>query len=210
MSRPVIILGAGGHARVVASTLLAAGRSVVAVAAPDGADDLAMRLGAVALTSDDAVLTFAPNTVELILGVGMVGPSPLRRRIMEKFRTAGFRFATLVHPAAFVDPTATLEQGAVVMAGAVVQTGCRIGDNVIVNSRAVVDHDCTIAAHVHLATGCILCGDVKVGEASHVGAGATIIQGLHIGAGALIAAGATVVRPVADATRVAGTPARPF
>jgi len=94
------------------------------------------------------------------------------------------------------------------MAGAVVQAGCRIGENVIVNTRASIDHDCDIEAHAHVAPGAVLSGCVHVGERAHIGAGATVIQGLTIGAGAIVGAGAVVVDGIPDGVTVVGVPAR--
>lgn len=208
MTRPVVLLGAGGHARVVAAGLRAMGRAVIAVAAPDGAAPFAHRLGVPVLADDAAILALDPAGVELALGIGMVTPSPLRRQIFERFCTAGFRFVTVVHPAAFLDRETTVGAGSVVMAGAIVQTGVRVGEGAIINTGAIVEHDCAIGAFTHVATGCVLAGGVQVGAGVHLGAGATIIQGLSIGDGVLVAAGAVVIADLPAGVRVAGIPAR--
>ncbi|MEI7605830.1 MAG: NeuD/PglB/VioB family sugar acetyltransferase [Rhodospirillaceae bacterium] len=210
MTRPVVLLGAGGHARVIAAALRASGHDIAAVAAPEAADTLARTLGVRAMADDEAVFALDPGRVELVVAVGMLSPSPLRRRLFDRFRAAGFRFARVVHPRAIVDEDVVLGEGSVVMAGAIVQTGCRIGDNAIINSGGVVDHDCLIGAHAHLATGCVLAGGVQVGEGALIGAGATVIQSLSIGAAALVAAGAVVTRDIASGERVGGVPARPL
>lgn len=208
--RPVILVGAGGHAKGVAAAIRMAGGTIAAVAAPDGARELAARLGVRALSCDEDILDFAPADVELILAMGMISPSPLRRNILERFQAAGFSFATVVHPSAIIDPSTRLGEGTVVMAGAVIQADCQIAGNVIINTAAVVEHDCRVGAHTHLATGSVLCGGVLVGDGVHVGAGATVIQGRRIGSNALVAAGATVIHDVADGSRVGGVPARPL
>lgn len=206
----VVVLGAGGHARVVVAAVLASGRKVAAIAAPEGAEELARRVGVPVITDDGAVLDLDAATVDLVVGVGTVSPSPHRRHIFERFRGAGFRFATVVHPAAIVDADVFLGEGTVVMAGAIIQAGCRLGDNVIVNTGAVVEHDCLVGDHVHLASGCVVAGGVQIGAGAVIGAGATVIQSLSIGTGALVAAAAAVVRDIEPDARVGGVPARPL
>ncbi len=94
------------------------------------------------------------------------------------------------------------------MAGAVLQTGCRMGENVIINTRASVDHDCIIACHTHVSPGAVLCGNVQVGQGSHIGAGATVIQGVRIACNGMVAAGAVVIRDIPEGVTVAGVPAK--
>lgn len=210
MSKPVIVLGAGGHARAILEALRALGRDVTAVAVTARAPASTGQRAALPAMTEDEVLALAPQSIELAMGIGTVEPSPLRRQVFDKFRAAGFGFATIVHPSAVVASDAILGEGAVVMAGAIVQAGCRVGANAIVNSGVILEHDGVVGAHAHLASGCVLAGGVRVGEQALVGAGATVIQSLTVGDGALVAAGSVVIRDVAAGARVAGVPARPL
>jgi UDP-perosamine 4-acetyltransferase len=162
------------------------------------------------LGGDDAVLGYAPGTVLLVNGVGSADSTAHRARLYQRFRSLGYGFAPVVHPAAVLSPSASLGEGVQVMAGAVVQAGVEAGANVIVNTGAVVDHDCRLGDHAHVASGAVLAGGVQVGSGAHIGAGATLIQGVAVGASALVAAGAVVIADVAPGARVAGVPARPM
>jgi sugar O-acyltransferase (sialic acid O-acetyltransferase NeuD family) len=204
---PVIVLGAGGHARVLLEALSLADVPVLGVACPEHAALGRSWLGQPVLGDDDAVLARPPGDVMLVNGVGSTRSVASRRALFLRFRERGYRFAQVIHPFSWVSPSASLAEGAQVMAGAVVQSGARIAENVLVNTRAVVEHDCEIGAHVHLASGCVLCGTVRIGAGTHVGAGATVIQNVRIGADCLVAAGAVVVRQAADGARLAGVPA---
>lgn len=206
--KAVIILGGGGHSRVVASTARACGYEIMGFVDP--AEPARGPAGIPWLGGDEALETVDPAHVLLVNGIGSVGPVTIRRAVHERALSGGFRFATLVHPAAFVADDARLGEGVQCMAGAVVQTGVELAENVVVNSGAVIDHDCRIGRHCHIAPGAVLSGEVMAGEGVHVGTGARIIQGLHIGAGAVVAAGATVVRSVSAGETVAGTPAKPL
>jgi len=204
VTRAILIVGAGDHARVALSTLRALGIAVAGwcgeVRRVDGDDP--------PLLSEAALLTQPREAVDLVNGVGSVDRPTARRAAFERYAAAGFRFRTLVHPAAFVAAEARLGEGAQAMAGAVIQTGSVIDPDALVNTGARIEHDCRVGAHCHVATGAVLTGAVEVGEGSHVGAGAVVIQYVRIGAGALIGAGAVVLRDVPAGATALGVPAR--
>lgn len=205
----LVILGGGGHARVVHATLRLMGARVLGFTdpAPERAGLLAR--GVVHLGTDDALGELDPRAVELVNGIGSTGRTSLRASVFQRAYERGFRFRALRHPSAVVADDAELGPGVQVMAGAIVQTGARVGANVLINTGAIVDHDCVIADHVHVAPGAVLSGQVILGEGAHVGAGATVRQGARIGARALVGAGAVVVGDVDPGCTVVGVPARP-
>lgn len=208
MSRPVIVLGAGGHGRVLLDTLAAARLPIEGLVDPDASRHGQLFAGHPVLGADEDVLRYAPAAVFLANGLGSTANTGPRQRLFQHFRERGYDFAQLVHPHAYVAADLVAGAGLQVMAGAVVQPGCRFGANVIVNTRASVDHDCTLGDHVHVAPGVTLSGGVSVGAGTHVGSGATVIQGVTIGEGCLIAAGAVVVQDVPAGMRVLGVPGR--
>jgi sugar O-acyltransferase (sialic acid O-acetyltransferase NeuD family) len=201
--RPLVLLGAGGHARVLAALARAAGRPVLGVCDPTLAADAGSRWQDLDVLGDDGALDrLPPDRVALALGVGQLATGTLRERLYAAWRARGYDFPAVVHPAAWVAPGVVLGDGVQVMAGAVIQPGCAIGENSIVNTRAGVDHDCRIGRDVHVAPGATLCGTVTVEDGAFIGAGATVIQGLRIGARAVVGAGVTLVRDLAPATTV--------
>lgn len=203
---PVIVLGAGGHARVLIDALLLKGVAILGVTAP--AIEGAPPFGLPFLGADLAVDAHPVASIRLVNGLGSTRQPGARREIFERFKAKGYKFESVVHPSAVIARNVELGEGVQVMAGAVIQTGGRIGANSIVNTRVAVDHDCRIGAHAHLAPGATLCGDVRVGENAHVGSGASIIQGISIGDDVLVAAGAVVIRNVPAGAAVSGVPAR--
>lgn len=208
MSFPVVIIGAGGHGKVVADALVAMGRTVKGFIDVDPArwtecvNDMQVLGGEDLLSSSDAA------AVELANGVGSVDLSGVRRAVFERFHARAFRFVTIVHPGAIVSPRARLAEGAQVMAGAIVQAGAVIGENTILNTGAIVDHDCKIGAHCHLAPGCTLSGNVSIGTASHIGTGASVRHGVSLGERTLVGAGAAVVSNHPGGATLVGVPAR--
>lgn len=200
--RPLILLGAGGHAKVSLALALACGRRVVGVCAPELAAAGFPTWRDLPVLGDDAALErLDPDTTGLLNGIGQLVGSQSRQDVFQRLRGRGFRFPALVHPSAWVDGSCRLEEGVQIMAGAVLQPDVRIGENCIINTRAGIDHDCCIGNHVHIAPGATLCGAVRVADGAFVGSGATVIQGLTIGAGAVVAAGAVLVRDLAAGQR---------
>lgn len=208
MSLPLIVIGAGGHAKVLLAALLCAGRSVDGLTDADAAKMGVNVLGVPVLGDDRKIREFAPGTVRLVNGVGSVRVAALRRQVYENFRQSGYCFEQVIHPSAVVATDVVLGEGVQIMAGAVLQPGCQVGENAIINTRATVDHDCLIGRHAHISPGAVLCGNVVIGDGSHIGAGATVIQGVSIGRACMVAAGAVVLRDLPDGVTVAGVPAK--
>jgi len=207
----IIILGAGGHAKVLIDALLLASSVVITgVVDPDLTLTGTEILGVPVLGGDDVVNEFQPSEVQLINGLGSVGLPVNRQKIFVRFKDMGCTFVSVIHPSAVVASDVVFGEGVQVMAGAVIQPGCRIGINSIINTHASVDHDCNIGDHVHISPGVTLSGGVTVGACSHIGTGATVIQGISIGNGCLIAAGAVVTKNIDNEVKVRGVPAREF
>lgn len=203
---PLVLLGAGGHARVLTALARAAGYQILGVCDPAlVADAVSDWEGLEVLGDDDAIERLAPDRVALMLGIGQLAKGNLRERLYTSWRERGYDFPALVHPFAWVAPDVVLGPGVQVMAGATVQPGCEVGENSIINSRASIDHDCRIGCSVHVAPGATLCGSVIVEDGALIGAGATVIQCLRIGARAVVGAGVTLVQDLAPGMLIVGS-----
>lgn len=209
MDEKVIIIGAGGHGKVVACTALAAGLKVHGFVEADK-DRIANEvIGIPVLGGDEVVRSLKPSEVRLLNGIGSVRSTEASEKVYREFKNDGYRFLTLAHPFAWIDPNVRMDEGVQIFAGAVVQPGTKIGENACIYSGAGVDHDCTIGAHSQISPGATLCGLVRVGASTHIGAGATVIQEISIGDHCLIAAGAVVIQDVPNGTTIMGVPGQP-
>lgn len=211
---PIVVIGAGGHGRVVADALMAAGAQVLGFTDADPALHGQHVLGLPVLGGDEVLSGRLPTQLLLANGIGGVGRAAdagresLRRRIQQHLMARGWRFAGVRHPSAVVSRFAQVHEDAQLLPGSVVHTGARIGQGAIVNTAAVVEHDAQVGAWCHVAPRALLCGEVLVGEGSHVGAGAIVRQGLALGPGTIVGAGAVVVRSFDGGVVLAGLPAR--
>ena len=200
-SPAIAVVGAGGHAKVVVATLLAAGETNLEIY-----DDDPGRHG-------DTVLGFPVRGPASALSSGpacravlAVGDNRLRQRLAAELV---LDWISVIHPLAHVAPSARIGPGSVVFAGAVVQPDCVAGRHVVVNTGATVDHDGRLGDFSHLAPGASLAGTVTVGEGALLGVGSSVLPGLEIGDWAVVGGGAAVIESVLPAATVAGVPARP-
>jgi sugar O-acyltransferase (sialic acid O-acetyltransferase NeuD family) len=209
LKRRVIIIGAGGHARVLLSALGAANVRVSGCIARERPGEL-WPSSIEYLGTDAALQDLDADSTVLVNGIGSTRSTALRQQLFELGKGSGLSFLTVLHSKIFIDEATLLDEGVQVMAGAVVQCGVVLGANSIINTGAIVDHDCRIGAHTHLGPRTCLSGTVNVGNGVHVGAGATVVQGINIGDGAMIAAGAVILDHVPPGVAVAGVPAKPM
>lgn len=201
--KPAILLGAGGHARVVYELVLALGYDVVGMCAPVlPSESDGFWSGVEYLGSDDSLNGFNPSDYFLLNGIGQMPFNSHRKSVYDNFVARGFYFPTLIHPFSFVSPSAAISSGTQIFAGAVLQANARVGENVIINTRASVDHDSVIADNVHLAPGSIVCGGVCIEAGVFVGAGAVIANGVRVGLNSVIGAGASCVKDMPQASKL--------
>lgn len=201
---PVVVLGAGGHAKVVIELLRAGGHEVFGVL---DADPTPRAVVGAQVIGDDSKLDElkAQGVARAFIAIGDNG---LRLRLGRKAQKAGFELVNAISPAACVSPSARLGVGIAIMAGAVINAETDLGDLAIINTGAVVDHDGIIGEAAHIAPGCALAGDVTVGQRAFLGVGTSVIPGRRIGDDVVIGAGACVVHDIPAGTLAMGVPAR--
>ncbi len=193
---PIVMIGGGGHASVLAEILLGQGRDIIAVVSPVDISQRAVFDGISHLKSDDDVLRFSPNQVRLVNGIGVMPKSKLKQKVNQHFLSLGYQFETVIATSASVSPFAKIGAGCQILHSAIIQAGTTLGDHSVINSTALIEHDASIGDYCHIAPRATLCGQVNVGESAYVGAGATVIQGITLAAGCIVGAGSTVLSDV--------------
>lgn len=207
-SSPVVVIGGGGHARVVIEAIRTSHEALKPVGILDRDPSLhGQAVSGVPVLGGDELM---PSLAEAGHGVVVaVGDNRLREELFTQCVEAGLSPLPVVHGWSWVSPEATIAAGSVVLAGAVVNPEARIEENAVINTCAAVDHDCVVERSAHVGPGARLAGGVRVGRGSLVGLGASVGPGVRIGTGAVVGAGSVVLRDVPDGLTVVGVPARP-
>jgi len=200
----VVLIGAGGHAVVVAETVIGLGGTIAGVlddnATPRACENPigAKRLGALLDLA-------AVGALSWVVGVGDVQQ---RRTVLSVFGPVGGACCPLVHPQGWVSGSANLRHGAWIGPGAIIHSCVCVGAHVLVNSGSIIEHDVVIGENTHIGPGAVVGGTCTIGADSLIGLGSRILPGVRIGDGAVVGAGAVVLDDVRSGSRVVGVPAR--
>ena len=195
----LIIIGAGGHGRVIADIAMKLGYADICFL-DDNAEGSWMGCSVVGKSCE--ILSFDDGSTDFVIGIGN---NAVRKRIAEQYAV---NWVTLIHPSAQIAIDVKLGVGTVVMAGAIINASARVGAHCIINTGAIVEHDNALGDYVHISPRAALAGTVHVGDATHVGIGAVIRNNLHIIGGCVIGAGAVVVKNIESSGTYIGVPAR--
>jgi sugar O-acyltransferase (sialic acid O-acetyltransferase NeuD family) len=206
LTAPVAIYGAGGLGRELLQVLRdmdmpCAGFVVDArFPAPDAIRGVTVHRSADVLAVDPSV--------RFVIALG--DPIKRARVAAELERLIGPRFATIVHPRAWIGGGVSIGAGTMVFGMASVTADVSIGRHVLVNPGTTIAHDCILEDFATLGPSCALAGNVIVEEGAELGVGVRVAPRVRIGRGAMVGAGAVCIRSVTPNTTVVGVPARPI
>ena len=198
----LIIMGAGGHGRVIADIAQKLGVYQSIAFLEDG--DVKTSMGVPVLGRLDEVDKYI-TTSDIFVALGN---SQLREEIMEKLLAMGANIPTLIHPSAIIGGCVEIGIGTAIMAGAVINPCATIGKGVIVNTCASIDHDCAVGDYCHISVGVHIAGTVRLERRVCLGAGATVKNNVNICANCTIGAGAVVIDDINTRGTYVGVPAK--
>lgn len=202
-----VIIGAGGHGKVVLDVLQCEGKHrVVGFLDADASLHGSAVAGVQVMGGINQLLKLKQQKVRG--AIIAIGDNRVRQQYAREAIEAGLELLTAIHPSATVARTATIGKNVVIAAKAVVCPDAKIGDSTIVNTAAVVDHECVVEEAVHIAPGALLAGRVKIEESAFIGMGACILQCLSVGARTVVGAGAVVRADLPAGVTAVGVPAR--
>ena len=195
----LIIVGAGGHGKVIADSALKNGYTDIGFVDDHTTGEC---MGFPIIGTCEELESFHDGSTDFVMGIGN---NAVRKRIAQKHPV---NWITVVHPSAQIAVHVSIGKGTVVMAGAVVNACSAIGEHCIINSGAVVEHDNVIGDYVHISPNAALGGTVCIGEGTHIGIGAVVKNNVDICRDCVVGAGAAVVENIETAGTYVGVPAR--
>lgn len=208
--KKVIIIGSGGHAKVVIDIILQRQKKINDDISIEGIlDD--------SFTENDEKKLFRIPVIgkidkirELskdVYCVIAIGNNEIRKKIAEQYKDV--KYITLIHPNSVIAEEVQIDEGTVVMAGAIVNSYTKIGKHCIINTGSIIEHDNNLSDYVHISPNATLCGGVKVGEKTWIATGATVIQGVEITEDIIVGAGSLVLKNIQENNSIfIGVPAK--
>lgn len=199
----LIIIGAGGHGRVVADCAEVTGQYQKIVFLDDCYPERKENHAWEILGKVNTFIDYLDDAHFIVA----FGNNKLRQTLLTSLEEANAEVISLIHPTAYVSNHTMIGKGVVVFANAVINIGSKINDGCIINTAATIDHDCTLQNAVHISPGAHIAGGVTIGELSWVGIGASIIECITLETNTQIASGATVTQSTQKNSLYAGVPA---
>lgn len=191
----LVIIGAGGHGRVVASVANLNGyKEIIFLDDNLSLDSISGAVCDYRMYSDSDFFV-------------AIGNNAVREKISSKLISDGINIVSMIHPKAIVDETVVIGKGSIVMANAVINAGATIGEGCIINTSSVIEHDCVIGGYSHVSVSSVLAGTVSIGVRCFIGANATIINNISVCDDVTVGAGAVVVKNINNAGIYIGVPA---
>lgn len=209
--KDIVIIGAGGHAKVVADIILKRKELLnenlnIVGFLDDGYKNLKYNsiFNIPILGDTDLIEKFEKE--KYYSYIIAIGNNRIREKIATKFLELDYY--TAIHPKAILGMEVIIDKGTVIMANVVVNSGTRLGKHCILNTGSIIEHDNKIEDYCHISPNSILCGTVKVGKSSWVGAGSIVIQNRNIGENSMIGAGSVVIKNIPNNCTVVGNPGK--
>lgn len=205
MNKNVVIIGAGGHAKVIADIIVKSGDRVYGFL--DDNKDVGTTIiesyAVIGKIEDCVELQDANKELSFVIAIGS---NNIRKNISKEYGT--LNYYTAIHPTATIAMQVSIAEGSVVMANAVINPNTTIGKHCIINTGTIVEHDNVIQDYVHLSPNATLCGTVSIGECTHIGAGAIVKNNTSVTGDCVVGAGAVVVKNIEERGTYVGVPAK--
>jgi acetyltransferase EpsM len=201
----IVIIGAGGHSKVVADAAVRAGFRLRGFLDDHATVSPLPEYDVIGTILD---LVHDPQLQKDVLAVIAIGDNHTRKHVVQRLGLHKGRYATIIDPSAVVSKYALIAEGTVVLQGVIVNAETVVGQHAILNTGCTIDHDCKIGDYAHISPGVNLAGGVIVGEGAHVGIGTCVIPQCSIGDWSVVGAGAAVVKDIPARRTAVGVPAR--
>src|SRR5690625_249385 len=173
----IILLGDGGHSRVIQEMVYSKkGYEIAAVL--DDKYKQGFQLNGKIHAPISFIWRLLCNETKIVMAIGN---NRVRKEIVKELDLPLEYFISIVHPTAVISTTSKIGRGTVIMPYAVVNAKADIGIHCIINTAAIIEHDNKIGDYAHISPNATLTGNVSVDEGVHIGSSETVIPVKIIG-----------------------------
>ena len=201
----LIIVGAGGHARVVIDAAELQGFNILGIVDINYHKQEETIINYKVIGGVSELEHFDRKDTKVFIAIG---DAKERALYFEEAKKMGFSIPKIIHPTAILSKYITIGDGVFVNSGVILNAEIIIGENAVVNTGAILDHEVHLGKHSHIAPGCKIGGRVKIEDFTFIGIGSTVINKIKIGSHVMVGAGSLVIRDVESNSTVVGIPAR--
>ena len=199
MCKEVVIIGAGGHGKVIADIAEKSGDKVIGFLDDSCTADKIIGIPIIGKT--EKCIEYKDKYFFIAIGNNAV-----RKKIAEKY--SELKYYTAIHPSASIGLDVVIGDGTCLMANTVVNSSAKIGKHCIINTNTAIEHDCVLEDYVHISPGSAICGTVHIGSGTHIGAGVSVINNHNICENVIVGAGGAVCEDIVESGTYVGVPAK--
>ena len=206
--KKIVLIGGGGHCKVVISILKKLDNFEIA-SIVDNYKAGSLISGIKIIGTDDDLRDIYKSGIDnALITVGSMRDNTKRYELFKMVKKFGFIFPIIISQEAIIDESIKIGEGTIIMPGSIINIDSSIGKNCIINTGSIIEHECKIGNHCHIAPGVNISGTVNIGKLSFIGTNATIIQSIKIGKNVTIGAGSVVIKDIPDNVIAVGNPAK--
>ena len=199
MNKKVVIIGAGGHGKVIADIVRKNGDTVECFLDDAYTEEIDF-YGSKILGKTEKHKDF--SDCYFIVAIGNNG---IREKIVNMLNC---KWYTAIHPSAQISESVKIGKGTCVMANSVINADTIIGMHAIINTGSIIEHDCKIGDFSHVSPSATVCGVTTIGNRVWIGAGATIKNVLTVCDDTIVGVGAAVIHNIDNPGTYVGAPAK--
>ena len=201
----MILIGGGGHCRVVIDILNTLGIIPSGIFDDDNTYHGEEIMGIPVLGIIDDLRDYARKVEYAVITI--TDPT-MHQRLTRRCHEMSLKLSGFTHPSATISSFASISSKAQICSGCVINPSSLIKDHTIINTGAIIEHDTIIGEYSHVAPGARILGGVKIGDQCLIGASATILPNINVGKFSVVGAGAVVIHNVEDHSKYVGVPAK--
>jgi len=203
--KKLLIVGSGGHARVVLSAAVKSGYNIAGILDINFTGKKERILNHPVLGSYENLENYRESAIDVFVALGDIHT---RSQYYNDLRGRGFNLPTIIHPTSIVDENSIIEPGVLINTGALINAGAKIGENTVINTGAIIEHEVEVGKNSHIAPGVCIGGRSKIGDNTFIGIGVTVIDYITIGSQVKVGAGSVIIDDIESGATVVGVPGK--